>query len=742
MTSEPSDSAAELLVRTLLETPLQGVAAGDLLAALGHVAPESCLRLLTASGDRIARIVSAGDLSKAACAALRPSAVEPGGRRHYALELLRQHGPALAADATAAALSALGSADADAVRPAARRFPKDAALLRAAIGVLRHAAEPELLDELLGRLGRADPTPATLSFVTRLRPPEVTATLLPVRAAFVSSFTIDHLVPFVDLASREVGLRLEPYVAPFNSWTSDVIDEASGLRRFDPEIVFLSVSIDDLIPQLAGPLDAGALEAAGVTALERVAGVAERFSSWAGATPLVVHAFHSAFGGTAGALEGRDAASRRAWLAGLNGKLGAALRALPACYLLDVEAAVIAGGGKLADNPKLRHIAAMRLPPDSLAGVADAYARYLAPLKGLGKKCIVLDLDNTLWGGVVGEDSKDGLRLGNTSPGSEFVEFQQFLSSLPARGIMLALNSKNNPEDALEAIRTHEAMLLRESSFSALRINWKPKHENMISIAEELNVGVDSLIFVDDNPDEREQMRQMLPDVLTVDLPKDPALYRSVLERLPELQSMAVTSEDRMRAGQYRTARLRDEAKAAAGSIGDYLRSLDIEIEIGAAAKPLLPRIAQLFAKTNQFNVTTRRYDAAALERFATSPFYRLYALKSRDRFGDHGLVAVALVRVAPESWEIDSFLMSCRVIGYGIESALLAHVAERARASGAGRLVGEFIESKKNAPAKDLYARHGFEPLGGEGDVERWHLPAGVAPAAPDWTRVTRDDA
>ena len=170
-------------------------------------------------------------------------------------------------------------------------------------------------------------------------------------------------------------------------------------------------------------------------------------------------------------------------------------------------------------------------------------------------------LDNTLWGGIVGEDGKDGIRLGHSGLGAEFVEFQTFLKSLTERGILLAINSKNNAEDALEVIRTHESMVLRESSFSALRINWQPKPENMIEIARELNIGVDSLVFVDDNPDERERMRALLPGVLTVEMPKDPAQYRATLERLPQLQTLAITAEDRKRVEQYETARLRTALK-------------------------------------------------------------------------------------------------------------------------------------------------------------------------------------
>lgn len=288
-------------------------------------------------------------------------------------------------------------------------------------------------------------------------------------------------------------------------------------------------------------------------------------------------------------------------------------------------------------------------------------------------------------------------------------------------------------------IRTHEAMVLRESDFSAVRINWKPKPENMLSIAQELGIKADSLVFVDDNPDEREQMRQLLPGVLTVDLPKDPALYRSALERLPQLQTLTVIDEDRVRADQYRTARMREETKLSGASVDEYLTSLGIEVTIARAAPPTFARIAQLFARTNQFNTTTRRYTAADVAGFAPDPAARLWVLWSKDRFGDHGLVALALVRTADTVWTIDSFLMSCRVIGYGIDSTLLAHIAREAGAAGA-ELRAEFIPTKKNTPAMDLFSRRGFATTDSADGAQSWR--SGGTIAYPHWVKVLDDGA
>jgi FkbH-like protein len=370
--------------------------------------------------------------------------------------------------------------------------------------------------------------------------------------------------------------------------------------------------------------------------------------------------------------------------------------------------------------------------------MARRYAGYIAPLKGLTRKCVVVDLDNTLWGGVVGEDGPRGIHLGDTAPGVEYQDFQRYLAALSARGVLLAVNSKNNPEDALEVIRSHEGMVLREAAFSAVRVNWRPKPENMVSIAEELSLGLDALVFLDDSPEERALMRDSLPQVLTPEMPTDPALYRQTVEALPQLQSLVVTETDLTRVEQYRARRQREQARDGATSVEEFLHSLEITLQIAPADDSTLARVHQLFQRTNQFNLTTRRHGLEQLTAWARDPGWRLYTVRSRDRFGDHGLVAVALVRLDPATWVIDSFVMSCRVISYGVETALLATVCEAATSAGAGTVIGEFVETRKNLPARDFYARHGFAADGSADGVTRWTLALpGGAVQRPAWVAL-----
>ena len=715
------------------------------VAALGYLDPSAGLAWLIDQGPEVRTACRTSELAR-----LVDMVAEQGLRRGgrelgpQLVELARRYGDVISGDTLAAIVSALAPEDRataqDVTAQLLEREPMNVSLLRAACELALGARGTDG-HSLLTRLARADDSLATVRSVWRARSKLPSVGNPRVRVALLSSFTIDPLVPYVDLECRALGLDPEIYVAPFNSWAQEIIGDGSGLRRFNADITFVAVSVDDLIPALAGAPPPAELQGLGDAAVEQLLQVVHAFSTWSQAV-LVVHSFHSAYADPLGIPRNREAPSRAEWLAKLNAQLSAGLRQEPRAHLLDITDVFARRSGGVADNPKLRHLAAMRLGEGVLGDVSRGYARYIAPVKGLTRKCVVVDLDNTLWGGVVGEDGKDGIKLGPTSPGSEYQDFQRYLLSLTGRGILLAINSKNNLTDALEIIRSHEGMVLREDSFSAMRINWQPKSENLRSLADELNIGLDAMVFLDDSAEERELIRQMFPEVLTPDLPADPALYRQTVEALPQLQVLGLTSEDRSRAAQYSATRERKRARGCATSLEDYLGSLRIVVETTRATVETLPRVHQLMQRTNQFNLTTRRYDAGQVAAFARDPARRIYVLRSRDRFGDHGVVATAVVRVDEDCWTMDSFLMSCRVIGYGVETALLAAVSREAERAGADVLVGEFIETDKNAPARDFYPRHGFRRDTVLNGVIRWRrrLSDGC-PEDPTWVTVVEND-
>ena len=330
----------------------------------------------------------------------------------------------------------------------------------------------------------------------------------------------------------------------------------------------------------------------------------------------------------------------------------------------------------------------------------------------------------------------DGIKLGATYPGAAYRALQRVMLDLYRRGIILAVCSKNNPPEALEAIEKHPGMLLRPEHFAALRINWRDKAANLREIANELNIGIDSIAFIDDNPVEREWVAGQLLDVTVIDLPTDPMKYAAALRESPVFERLELTDEDRARGRMYAEQRMRSDLQEAAGSLEDFYRSLAMKVDIEPVNAKTLARAAQLTQKTNQFNLTTRRYTEQQLEALS-SPQWRKYVIRVADRFGDNGIVGMALTRTENDVCEIDTLLLSCRVIGRTIETAFLAALASDARRAGANVLLGRFVPTKKNAPAKDYFKSHGFAMIEEKDGVSTWELPLERAPAPPPWIEL-----
>jgi FkbH-like protein len=357
---------------------------------------------------------------------------------------------------------------------------------------------------------------------------------------------------------------------------------------------------------------------------------------------------------------------------------------------------------------------ASRLPVSS--GCFGPYSRGLirsaSSLFRAPRKVLCTDLDNTLWGGILGEDGADGIVTGSAFPGNCYLEYQRYLKHLSSRGILLAIVSKNNEADVREAFQIRSADLaLGLDNFVALKINWNDKAQSLRELAQELSLGLDSFVFVDDNPVECEAIRQQLPGVAVVLAPvQEPWRLVEILSNLPFFDAAVVTDDDLNRLNDYKAQAQRAELAHTAGNRDEFLASLGIVCTFQSALQAPLSRAVQLLAKTNQFNLTTRRHSAAEVEKFASTG--QAWVIRVRDRFGDAGVVGLALAQNRGSTCYIDSLLLSCRVIGRGVETALLAYIAECARETGAKRLVGEFIPTKKNAPCATFYPDQGFTEI------------------------------
>ena len=336
---------------------------------------------------------------------------------------------------------------------------------------------------------------------------------------------------------------------------------------------------------------------------------------------------------------------------------------------------------------------------------------YVYAVTGITKKCIVLDLDNTLWGGIIGEDGFDNIKVGDDPVGRSFVEFQKRLLALNQRGIILAINSKNNFDDAIEVIQKHPNMILREENFASTKINWDDKVTNLQKIAEELNIGLDSMVFFDDDPINQEYVRESLPEVLVMDLPRDSSQYPHIITEMKEFDVLKITEEDTKRSDMYLGQKKRKELENKVADFNKFLKQMNIEISVQKANSFSIPRISQLTLKTNQFNLTTRRYQEEEISKFSSSDDKIVECVQVSDKFGDNGITGTYIIeKKNNEEWIIDTFLLSCRIIGRGVEEIMMNQIIEKAKLSEIKIIKGEFIPTAKNKPAEKFYEKLGFK--------------------------------
>jgi FkbH-like protein len=370
--------------------------------------------------------------------------------------------------------------------------------------------------------------------------------------------------------------------------------------------------------------------------------------------------------------------------------------------------------------------------------LAGRAAALLLATRGRSIRLVVLDLDNTLWGGVLGEDGMKGVKLGGDFPGNAFAAFQGLLKRLSARGIALAVTSKNDETQALEAIDSLPAMVLRKSDLVAWRINWNPKWQNIQEICAHLSLGLESVLFVDDNPVEREQVRRNLPAVKVLELPVDPARYSDALLACPWIEALSLTTEDLRRVESYKARERVVREQSSAASLDDFLASLGMRLHLAPLSESNAARAAQLVNKTNQFNATTRRYTQHQLEAMQGEG-WDVVVVGLEDKHSPFENIGVILLH--PDGADatrlhVDTYLLSCRVLGRGLETALVSWVVRLARRRGYRGVVGEIVVTERNEPVRRVYADAGFRADDArEGFFHR--ETAGVEPALPPWLDV-----
>jgi FkbH-like protein len=565
--------------------------------------------------------------------------------------------------------------------------------------------------------------------------------LIPRRLAILRSFTVEPVVPLVRAAAFVNGIDLNVHVGQFNAYVQEILNKDSSLYSFAPDIVILAVQTRDLAPELWSrypELTALDIQKVGDRALTDLDHWIKAFRSHSNAY-LIVHTLEAPLFPSQGILDSQSSSSQVAAIQKINDEIRHIATRYTGVYLLDYDAMIARHGRARWYDERKWLTVRMPIAADHLKDLADEWLRFIHPLVGKTCKALVTDLDNTLWGGVIGEDGVEGIRLGVEYPGAAFQAVQRALLDLHQRGILLAVCSKNNIADAMEVLEKHPGMLLRPEHFAAWRINWNDKAVNLREIATELNIGVDSLAFLDDNPVERERIRSDLPEVTVLDLPDDPMEFARVLRRSPVFERLALSEEDRERGRYYAGQRQRLELERSASSLEDFFRSLRQEIEISSVTPATLLRVAQLTQKTNQFNLTTRRYSEQQIAELAKNPAWKVYAIRVKDRLGDNGLTGVVITHDAQDLAEIDTFLLSCRVVGRTVETAILSFLIDQARRRGRTHLQGWFSPTKKNDLAKEFYAQHNFHAVEQNGRGELWSLDLDKNEIArPEWIQLT----
>lgn len=550
------------------------------------------------------------------------------------------------------------------------------------------------------------------------------AGLEPLRLALLGTCTTDHLLPGIRVAALRRRLLVQGHVGQFGQIRQETRDAASGVRQFQPHMALFCLQATQAIADL--PLDAG--QSLVDEALDRfLDDLGESWRALKGAQGISIlqQTFLDTEASLFGHFDTSVPASPRRIVRRLNGRLIEAARR-EGVTVLDLESAVMRDGLQVWFDEARWLQARMQIAPAAVPAYGEQVARILAALRGHVYKCLVLDLDNTLWGGVIGDDGLEGIVLGQGSAAGEaHLALQRFAKRLSQRGIILAVCSKNDPDIALQAFRDHPDMILRREDIACFVANWEPKEANLRRIARELNIGLDSLVFVDDNPVERAHVRQALPMVAVPELPEDPAAFVSCVAQAGYFEAVAFTDEDRQRARQYAGNQERAAMQEASTDPDSFLESLAMRMRSGLARSVDLPRVAQLIGKTNQFNLTTRRHSLEAVTAMARDPAAAVLQFRLEDRFGDNGLVSAMILLPAkdrPDVLDIDTWVMSCRVFGRQLEHAALNVAAAIARSRGVRHLQGTFIPTAKNGVVRELFRELGFRPVKPSGPAGSTH--------------------
>lgn len=549
------------------------------------------------------------------------------------------------------------------------------------------------------------------------------APLVPFRVGILSNATADFLVPALVATAARHGIALECTLASYGQFIQESLSPESPIYSCQPDAILLAVDYRGY-PLSVSVEDSGTAQASVEAALAQLQTVRSAVRQHSRAVCLVQNLappMEALFGSS----EGLIAGTRQKLIADFNRRLADSIPETPD-LLVDVAALAASVGLAEWHSPAQWNFAKLPFNSAYLPLYAEHVIRVIAAMRGKSRRVLIMDLDNTLWGGVIGDDGLEGIRVAQGDPvGEAYLSVQKYALDLRRRGVVLAVVSKNQDETARLPFRSHPEMLLREEHIAVFQANWDDKASNIKAVADELSLGLDSFVFLDDNPAERAIVREFLPQVEVPELPEDPALYVQTLSAAGYFEAISFSDEDSKRADFYQDNARRVALQHKVADMDTYLQSLQMQITFQSFDETGRARIAQLINKSNQYNLTTRRYtetDVAAIEQ---NPSCFTLQVRLTDIFGDNGMISVVVCRgVGDDTWEIDTWLMSCRVLGRRVERAVLQELVMAVRARGAHKLVGKYIPSNRNQIVADHYLKLGFTQVGTEdGASSVWNL-------------------
>jgi len=532
------------------------------------------------------------------------------------------------------------------------------------------------------------------------------------KIAVLRNITLESIKPFIELNLLRMGLKPVFYFADFNNIHQEALNPQSEFYNFKPDTTILAIKKEIAYHDLSYKHASLSLEESQsiqdlvISDFTQICQAINQNSS----TSILIHNFESPTAPSLGILDYQLENAQLNLIRSINIELARLAKKLDNCFIVDLDLLQSRIGAAHFYDKRYWHIGKAPYSKDAYPSLANEYCKIIRALKGKAKKCLILDLDNTLWGGIIGEDGINKIGIGDSFPGSAFKEFQYAILNLYNRGVILGVCSKNNIEDAMEVFEKHPDMVLRAEHFSIIKANWNDKASNIRSIAKEINIGLDSIVFIDDSDFETELVRNEIPEVTTIKLTKDPTQYAPFLNEIGLFDTLTFSEEDKKRNQMYRAESLRNNLKNEAPDLNNYLKSLNMEVVIEYGNEYSIPRISQLTQRSNQFNLTTLRYSEDDIRSLVQNENSDVLTVQLNDKFGNSGISGVAIISYENESANIESFLMSCRIIGRGAEDVLIDTVIKVIKDKGHKSIFAKYIKSAKNQQVQDFYVKRGFD--------------------------------